>query len=253
MIETAAIDVSSIPPIGHAEAMAITAVERIRFAEAVEALEPDDWSRPTDCDRWDVHGLVAHVVGSAAAQASPREFVRQVRRGKPFLAELGSTRWWDGMNELQVRERVGRTPAELAAEWHRASDRALRARARLPRPVAALPVLDLPTPIGRQPLRYLVDMGFTRDVWMHRVDLAGAVGRAPVLDAAHDGRIVADIVAEWAASHGEPFTLELTGPAGATFRAGVGGEHLAVEVEAFVRCLTERTPADGLLAHPLPL
>jgi uncharacterized protein (TIGR03083 family) len=253
VITTEPVDVSTVDRIGHDEAMRITAAERRAFADAIAGIGDGDWARPTDCDRWDVHGLVAHVVGSAAAQASPREFVRQVRAGRRLLGEIGSTQWWDGMNELQVRERAGRTPAELAAEWDDASARALRSRTRLPRPIAALPLLNLPDPIGRQPVRYLFDMGFTRDVWMHRIDLAEALGRPPAFDAAHDGRIVADVVAEWAATHGRPFTLELTGPAGGTFRAGTGGEHVTVDVVAFCRCLTERLPAEGLLAHPLPL
>lgn len=42
-------------------------------------------------------------------------------------------------------------------------------------------------------------------------------------DAANDGRIVADLVAEWAGTHGEPFTLALSGPAGGLFAAGTGG------------------------------
>jgi len=46
------------------------------------------------------------MIGSAASQASPREFFRQKRRGKPICEELGSPFWWDGMNELQVRERA---------------------------------------------------------------------------------------------------------------------------------------------------
>jgi hypothetical protein len=52
---------------------------------------------------------------------------------------------------------------------------------------------------------------------MHRIDAARAVSRPPELIADHDGRIVADITAEWARRHGKPFTLDLTGPAGGTY------------------------------------
>ena len=106
------------------------------------------------------------------------------------------------------------------------SAKALRSRAKLPRPIARLPLLKLPAPVGRQPLAYLFDIGFTRDVWMHRIDLAHATGRPFNADAEHDGRILADIIAEWAATHREPFTLELDGPAGGRYTAGSGGEHL---------------------------
>jgi hypothetical protein len=54
---------------------------------------------------------------------------------------------------------------------------------------------------------YLLDTILTRDPWMHRVDIARATGRDMVLTADHDGRIVADVVAEWARRHGQPFTL----------------------------------------------
>lgn len=253
MIGTAAIEVTSIPRIGHDEAMQITAAENRAFAAAIAAIGADEWSIQTECDRWDVHALVAHVIGSAASQASPREFVRQVRKGKPIMVELGSSFWWDGMNELQVRERADATPAELAAEWDEASAKALKARTKLPRPIAALPVLALPEPVGRQQVRYLFDMGFTRDVWMHRIDLAVALGRPPAFTAAHDGRILADIVAEWAGTHGKPFTLELPGPAGGTYVAGDGGQHVSVDPVELCRCLTGRASADGVLAHPLPL
>jgi hypothetical protein len=41
-------------------------------------------------------------------------------------------------------------------------------------------------------------VGFTRDVWCHRIDICHATGRPMDLKPDHDGRLVADIVAEWA-------------------------------------------------------
>ena len=78
-------------------------------------------------------------------------------------------------------------------------------------------------------------MGFTRDVWMHRVDIARATGQTMVLTAEHDGRLVADLVAEWATTHGEPFTLELDGTAGGTYVSGTGGEHVQIDAVEFCR------------------
>jgi hypothetical protein len=96
-------------------------------------------------------------------------------------------------------------------------------------------------------------IGFTRDVWPHRVDIAHAIEVEPDHDAAHDGRILADIVAEWAATHREPFTLVLDGPAGGTFVQGTGGEEVHISVVDFVRTLAARTAASGVLQHTLPL
>lgn len=248
-----AVDVTTVTRITHAEAMTIAAEENRRFGAAMRALAAADWAKPTDCARWDVKALAAHVVGSAAGQASPREFFRQVRTGKPIVAEIGAQYWWDGMNELQVRERASLSTEQLIAEWDTGSEKAVKARRKMPRLIARLPLLNLPAPVGRQPLAYLFDIGFTRDVWMHRIDLTRAAGTPFGADAAHDGRLIADIVAEWAGTHGQPFHLELTGPAGGRYVAGSGGEHRTLDALEFCRILAERADGDGVLANTLPL
>jgi hypothetical protein len=134
----------------------------------------------------------------------------------------------------------------------------------MPAPIRALPLLPIGTglgvQIGWQPLRYLFDMGFTRDVWMHRIDIARAAGTPAELTAEHDGRIVADILAEWSRRHGEPFTLLLTGPAGGGFRAGAGAgtgagadQPQTVDAVDFARILSGRAEGPGILRHKLPL
>lgn len=127
----------------------------------------------------------------------------------------------------------------------------------MPAPIRALPLLPigdaLGTHIGWQPLRYLFDMGFTRDVWMHRMDIARAAGLDPELTAEHDGRIVADILAEWSRRHGEPYSLTLDGPAGAAFVAGEGGSPQSVDAVEFARILSGRADGPGVLRHKLPL
>lgn len=138
------VDVASIPRIQHREAMQIAAVESDKFAAALRSLRADDWRKPTVCQQWDVHAVAAHIVGSAAGQASPREFVRQVRTGKPLVAEIGGEYWWDGMNEVQVRDRAASTPEDLIAEWDAVAPAALKSRNKLPRPIAKLPLLNLP-------------------------------------------------------------------------------------------------------------
>lgn len=152
-----------------------------------------------------------------------------------------------------MRERVDLGTDQLIAEWDVNSARALRARTKMPRPLSGLPLLGLPKPVGRQPLRYLFDIGFTRDVWAHRIDIAVATGTTFEQDAAHDGRLIADLVTEWAGTHGEPFTLELTGPAGATFTSGTGGAQVSLDAIEFARTVSGRRPGTGVLRHPLPL
>ena len=246
-------DVASLTRVDHDEAMRITAVEYRKFAELMRSLSPDEWAAPTNCTLWDVRAMCAHVVGSAAGQRSPREFFRQKRGGKPINAELGLVNWWDGMNELQVRERAGLSTDELIAEWAEVAPRALKARTKMPKLIRSLPLLPLPEPVGRQKVSYLFDTGFTRDVWMHRIDIAVAIGREPDFDADHDGRIVDDIVTEWARIHREPFVLQLRGPAGGTFTQGTDGEHVTIDTVDFMLILAERAEGDVVLRNKLPL
>ena len=93
----------------------------------------------------------------------------------------------------------------------------------------------------------VIDVMFTRDVWMHRVDIARATDRDLVLDPQTDGPVVADVVAEWAGRHGQPFEITLTGPAGGTFAQGVAGERLELDAVEFCRVLAGRADGDGLL------
>jgi hypothetical protein len=40
-----------------------------------------------------------------------------VLRGRPLRREIGAQYWWEGMNEVQVRERTDCTTDQLIAEW----------------------------------------------------------------------------------------------------------------------------------------
>jgi uncharacterized protein (TIGR03083 family) len=246
-----------IPPIDHAEAMALTEVENARLLAQLRCLTDEQWQAATDCTGWSVRDIAVHIIASAQAQASPLEFLRQVKAGRPLTAEIGGSHWVDGLNEAQLRARTDWTADTLADLWERHAAAALKARRRMPAPVRALPLLPigsgLGVHIGLQPLRYLFDMGFTRDVWMHRIDIAVAAGLTPELTAEHDGRIIADILSEWSRRHGRAFTLTLTGPAGGAYSAGGGAEQQTVDAVEFARILSGRAEGLGILRHKLPL
>jgi uncharacterized protein (TIGR03083 family) len=248
--------VDRIPSIDHAEAMRLTATENNRLLTQLRCLTDDQWQAPTDCARWSVRDIVVHLIASAQSQASPVEFVRQVRAGRPLTAEIGGDHWVDGVNEAQLRARTGWDRSSLPGRWEQHSAAALTARRRMPGAVRALPLLPLGTAMGVRmgwkPIGYLAGIGFTRDVWMHRMDIARAAGIQPELTAEHDGRIVADIVAEWAGLHGEPFALVLTGPAGGAFQT-VDGDPETVDAVDFARILSGRAEGSGVLRHKLPL
>jgi uncharacterized protein (TIGR03083 family) len=234
------------------EARVLAEEEFSRFADLVASLSDDDWSRPTDCTGWDVRTMALHVLGSADAQASVREFLHQLRRGMPLNKEIDSHHWVDGLNELQVRERSHLSNDELVAQLAAVGPRAVRGRWRTPPPMRYLPMPFGP-PIGWKPLKYLLDVGFTRDVWAHRIDICAATGRSMRATTDHDGRLVADIVGEWAALHGEPFELVLEGPAGGKFSQGTDAERIELDAFDFIRTLSGRLPGSDVLRHPLPL
>lgn len=232
----------------HVEWMTAAAEEYRRLADLLGTLDDDDWRAPTDCPGWTVHDVVAHVVGAAWSTARVRELLRQawlgrrLRSGGPLV---------DGINAVQVRERAAATPAQLCTELAAASSAGLRRRGRLPAALRAVPA-PLGPPLRTRPLGYLTDRVYTRDVWMHRIDLARATGRPLLLTAHHDGAIVTDVVTEWAADHGRPFTLELDGPAGGRWSRGEPGEPLALDAVEFCRVLSGRAAAAGLLGHTVP-
>jgi uncharacterized protein (TIGR03083 family) len=238
--------------IARPEARVLAEEEFRRFAAFMSALAPDEWTLPTDCTGWDVRKVALHVLGAAEAQASVREFLHQLRRGVPINREIDSHHWVDGLNELQIRERARLTDEEIVAELSAIGPRAVKGRWGTPPPMRYLPVPFGP-PIGWAPLKYLLDVGFTRDVWAHRIDLAVATGRDMHLTPEHDGRLVADIVGEWASIHGESFELVLDGPAGGKFSQGAEGERVELDAIEFVRTLAGRRPGSGVLSNPLPL
>ncbi len=241
--------VEDIAPVDRAEASSL-AVEEFRRARAfLASLTDDDWHRPTDCPAWDVRALVGHVLGGGEAFASVRELVHQMRaatagqkRGEVFI---------DVMTALQVEERSTLTREELLTRLEAVGPKAARFRRRF-----AFRRMSMKEEIGGQPetwrMAYLVDRVLNRDTWMHRVDLARATDRPMELTADHDGRIVADAVADWADRHGQPFTLHLEGVAGGEFVQGDDGEELTLDAVDFCRILSERAPGEGLLAQPVP-
>jgi hypothetical protein len=186
------------------EAPALARAEYARFLDLLKSLSDDDWTRPTGCLRWDVRGIVAHVLGWAET-LTMREFMRVNRLGKPVARELGGP-LIDGANEVLVR-----------------------------------------TPEGCITLGYLNDHIFTRDTWIHRVDISRATRREMVLTAGHDGRVVADVVSDWAARHRRSFTLILDGPAGGVHRSGSNGEEHHLDAVEFCRIASGRATGIGLL------
>jgi uncharacterized protein (TIGR03083 family) len=227
--------------------MRLAQTEYQRVTDAVDALRPEDWTRPTDCTAWDVRQLVSHIAGQAKLVTTPLQIARQMRAAKARQQEGQAL--VDALTALQVEERQHLAPEQLRAELRRVAPRAAKGRRRIPgfvrrrRGPGADSVNGVPE---AWTIGYGSDVIFTRDAWMHRLDLARATGQALVLTADHDGVIVADIVTEWARRHGRPYQLELTGPAGGRWNSGADGEEIVMDAADFCRILSGRpSPANG--------
>jgi uncharacterized protein (TIGR03083 family) len=243
--------VEDVPPISRTEARALAAAENERMLEMLRSLDGDDWSKPTDCPSWNVRDLAGHVLGGMEGFTSLGQLMHMMRAAKK---EAGDGSFVDGMTAVQVRERADLSNADLIRRVEEAGPKSARFRSRFPAPFRMIGMKQelLSGTTERWKMSYLLDTILTRDTWMHRVDISRATGHTLRLTPQHDGRIVADAVAEWARRHGKSFTLELTGPIAATFEKGSGGEAITVDPVELCRVFSGRGTGDGLLAQEVP-
>jgi uncharacterized protein (TIGR03083 family) len=220
---TAPVDVGSIPPIRRSEALELATTEHARLVGLLRSLGPEDWFRPTDCPLWDVRAMAGHSVWMLGDFTSYRSLFRRMRAATRTAKREGVP-MVDAMTAMQVADHASLSRDELVERAAADGPRAAQWRAGANRLFRRMPMkeeIDGRTETWH--MAYLLDVILTRDPWMHRVDISRATGRPHVLTAEHDGRIVADVVAEWARRHGRPFVLTLTGPAAATW-PGTGQE-----------------------------
>ncbi|HUH06618.1 MAG TPA: maleylpyruvate isomerase family mycothiol-dependent enzyme, partial [Egibacteraceae bacterium] len=170
---SAAAAARAIPTTSPDHAREVDAAQLEAMLDLLRRLEPDEWERPTDCDRWTVRQVVAHVVGASEEITRPWISLRRIAIGARRHPELSRL---DRLNEVQVEDRADRSGSELTDELAALAPRRLRARRRMPQAIRRLPVLpgfDLPR--GTR-LAYGLDIITIRDVWMHRVDICLATG-----------------------------------------------------------------------------
>ena len=248
-------EAASIPSLTHTEAAEMAAVELEGFLACVEALAPADWDQPTACTLWNVRQVVAHVTGAAASYARWSEFKRQT---SPFVQRP----YWqagfslpDALNQIQVDDRGAATPADLLAELREVGPRAIATRKRLPAIVSAV---HLPLPLlGVVPLGYATDLIYTRDMWMHRLDICRATGSEMVQTPRHDGRITALVVRDLARKltpklAGQAVVYELTGISGGCWSLGENASPIAritMDVLDFHLLAAGRLPEHELASH----
>jgi uncharacterized protein (TIGR03083 family) len=238
----------TVPPVRRREGQTLARVQFARLFDTLDTLSPAEWALPTDCAGWDVKAIASHVLGGLES-AVPREMVRQLRLGAKVAREERLPDRNDGMNAVQVRERAGLSGPDVARLLRERAEPMLRHRARTPF-VLRYGVWARLDVIGRKPFAFVVDVVYGRDTLIHRIDVCRATGRALLLDDVEQ-RIVADMVREWAARHGEPVTLRLAGPAGGTYECAGGGDPLDLDAVEWVRSVSGRGDRTGLLATPV--
>jgi uncharacterized protein (TIGR03083 family) len=248
-------DVATIEPLSHEEAMRLQAKELELALESLRSVDDAAWANRTDCPAWDVRAMYQHVLGACEAGASVRENLHQLRRARAHRKHNGGP-LEAALSAVQVAERADLNPAQIVDRLASTAPKTVRGRARTPAPIRNRAKLAVDGPVFESwRLGYLIDTIYLRDLWMHRVDLARAVDQPLELSATHDGRIVADVVAEWARRHGKAFVLELTGPAGGAYCNDPGSreaDHLSLDAVEFCRTLAGRVPATGLLTTVVP-
>lgn len=242
------------PALDRDVAMRLAATEYDRVLRVLRSMPDGAWTSPTDCPGWDVRALAAHLLGMAEMSASLREQIRQLRSA----ARAGGV-FIDALTGLQVRERADLSPQQVVDRFAEVAVRAARGRRKAPGFVRRR-TMPGPQPVGGRPdspqerwtFGYLIDVILTRDPWMHRTELAAAGGVPMELTPDHDGVLVADVAQEWAARHGQPCSLVLTGPAGGRWAWGQGGPTIEMDAMEFCRVLSGRGRGEGLLATEVP-
>ncbi|MGI5239545.1 maleylpyruvate isomerase family mycothiol-dependent enzyme [Dactylosporangium sp. CA-139066] len=241
------------PRIEREVAMRLARDEYTRCADLMARLEPAQWSAPTANSGWSVRDTAGHMLGMVQMMAGLPQFIGQMSTSLRQARKAKAAVSIDFLTALQVRRNAALTTDELLERWRELTPKAVRGRRRVPGFLRgrALPEAQMVDGrLERWTFAFLVDVILTRDPFMHRLDICAATGLDPAPTAEHDGRLVADIVQEWADRHGEPYTLSLTGPAGGTW--GTGGEHITLDALEFCRIVSGRGEAAGLLATAVP-
>ena len=248
----------TIQPITRAEAEGLARSEYARMASQLRSLAPHDWSRPTDCSLWDVRSVAGHSVGMMTTFTGFRRLFKAMGAATKASKRKGGE-MIDALTAQQVADHADLSTDDLIARVDEIGPRAARWRTKGKWLFRKMPMKEAVGGVTETwRMAYLLDTILTRDPWMHRVDIARATGRDLELTADHDGRIVADVVAELARRYGQPFTLTLTGSAGGVFVAGDGsGEHVTIDAIEMCRTLSGRPPVNaqqrtGLLATDVP-
>lgn len=223
--------------LSRAEARALMTHQNERFLSLLRSLSGDDWDARTDCAPWTPKDIAAHVLGWADGFASFKELGHQYRTAIKRRSQFGNMT--DAVNQVQVEERGHLSPDDLVRRLDEALPRFASFRGRVGGPGRFVPFYD-PGLLGRANLAYLLNTIFTRDIFMHRIDISRATNKEIDLGL-REARLIEDVIVDWGRRTGANATVMLSGPAGGAYRVGQGyATTIAGDAVEFSRVLAGR-------------
>lgn len=230
--------VEDILGIKQPEATALAESQNRAFLDTLYTLDDAQWAAPTDCEGWTVKDIASHVCGWAEVLVSFKEARTQVGGAFRRRKELGNI--LDAQNQVQADAGRRISTEELLLRLEEGLPRMVKRRAALGKWAKHTPIWG--PPFGVSNLGYLCNVIFTRDVFMHRIDIARATGTELELGPSEQ-RIVADIAREWAREASGAVRLELTGAAGGMYVVGAR-PHAKLTADAVEFCRYQAGRAD---------
>lgn len=212
--------IQPIPAVGlsRVEAVRLMSSQNDALLGVLRGLTAEQWDAKTDCEPWTVKDIAAHVLGWAEALTSVKEFRRQLVEGTRRKRELGNLT--DAVNQVQVDDRVDLPPEQILERLDAALPRFERVRRRVGVVGKAIPMYE-GSLLGRTNVAYLMNTVYTRDAFMHRVDITRATSTELHLGR-REQRLIEDVLVDWSRRTGAAATLHLEGPAGGSYVVGTG-------------------------------
>lgn len=231
-----------VPQTDPQTAMAHSQAEYAALLTMVDRFTEQDWARPTDCTGWTPREMLAHIAGAAAGAVRLRTLVKHYG-----IAAIRSRRnpleFVDHLCASQIAERRLLRNDEIAADLRRWASRAPAKLAAVPRFARRIPIPAAAGLTKGSTVSTFVDVINTRDIWLHRVDLARATGQERVVTPAEPEvvrQVVRDLDTQWS---GPALELTLVGPGGGTWLIGDGEPVARVTEDAvgYLRLLSGRS------------
>lgn len=207
-------------------AVALTRIEANRLMSSqyeallttLRELPPDAWDAVTDCDPWTVKDIVAHLVGWAEGLTSASQFRRQLFEGRRRTKEMGNL--LNAVNQVQVDDRSHMSPEQLLERWETVIPRFERFRRGAGAIGKVVPFYE-GSLIGLTNVAYLANTIYTRDTFMHRIDISRATSTELRLGR-REKRLLEDVLVDWSRRTGAAARVNLEGPAGGSYVVGTG-------------------------------